>query len=49
MSQTETAPAKTPFAYTGEVTISVNVKDMNRAIDWFREAFGFELIYKLDE
>jgi len=49
MSQTATAPAKTPFAYTGEVTISVNVKDMNRAIDWYGEAFGFELIYKLDD
>ena len=49
MSQTATAPAKTPFAYTGEVTISVNVKDMNRAIDWYGQAFGFELIYKLDE
>ena len=44
MSQTATAPAKTPFAYTGEVTISVNVRDMNRAIEWYREAFGFELI-----
>jgi len=49
MSQTATAPAKTPFAYTGEVTISVNVKDMNAAIDWYGRAFGFELIYKLDD
>jgi predicted enzyme related to lactoylglutathione lyase len=49
MSQAATAPAKTPFAYTGEVTISVNVKDMNASIDWYGKAFGFELIYKLDE
>jgi CreA protein len=49
MSQQATAPATTPFAYTGEVTISVNVKDIDRAIDWYREAFGFELIYRLDD
>ncbi len=50
MSQaTAAVPATTPFAYTGEVTISVNVKDIDRAIDWYREAFGFELIYKLDD
>lgn len=41
--------AKTPFAYGGEVTISVNVTNIDRAIDWYREAFGFELIYKLDD
>jgi CreA protein len=41
--------AKTPFAYGGEVTISVSVTDIERAIDWYREAFGFELIYKLDD
>jgi predicted enzyme related to lactoylglutathione lyase len=44
-----TARTKTPFAYGGEVTISVNVTDIDRAIEWYREAFGFELIYKLDD
>jgi predicted enzyme related to lactoylglutathione lyase len=45
----EKTRTKTPFAYGGEVTISVAVKDMNVAIDWYTEAFGFELIYKLDD
>jgi CreA protein len=43
------ARIKTPFAYGGEITISVNVRDIDRAIEWYREAFGFELIYKLDD
>ena len=43
------AAGKTPFAYGGEVTISVNVSNMERSIEWYREAFGFELIYKLDD
>jgi CreA protein len=42
-------PTETPFAYAGEVTIAVNVTDIDRAIDWYRNAFGFELIYKLDD
>jgi predicted enzyme related to lactoylglutathione lyase len=47
--QTATAPATTPFAYGDHVTIAVNVADFERAIAWYREAFGFELIYKLDD
>ncbi|MBD0348015.1 MAG: VOC family protein [Thermoleophilia bacterium] len=41
--------AQTPFEYDRQVTISVNVSDLEEAIDWYREALGFELIYKLDE
>jgi CreA protein len=41
--------AKTPFAYTGEVTVAVNVTEIDRSIEWYRDAFGFELIYKLDD
>ena len=47
--QTATDPATTPFAYGDHVTIAVNVTDFERAIAWYREAFGFELIYKLDD
>ena len=47
--QTATAPATTPFVYGDHVTIAVNVTDFERAIAWYREAFGFELIYKLDD
>jgi CreA protein len=47
--QTATAPVTTPFGYGDHVTIAVNVTDFERAIAWYREAFGFELIYKLDD
>ncbi len=39
----------TPFEYRGEVTISTNVSNLDRSIEWYGKAFGFELIYKLDE
>ena len=47
--QTATAPAKTPFAYGNQVTVAINVSDFERGIAWYREALGFELIYKLDD
>jgi predicted enzyme related to lactoylglutathione lyase len=47
--QTASAPAQTPFAYGSQVTIALNVSDFEQAIAWYREAFGFELIYKLDD
>ena len=47
--QTATAPAQTPFAYGNQVTVAINVTDFERAIAWYRKAFGFELIYKLDD
>ena len=49
MSETATAPAKTPFAYGDHVTVAINVTDFEKAIAWYREAFGFELIYRLDD
>ena len=51
MSQQTPEPtaAATPFALDGQFTISVNVSDLEAAIAWYRRAFGFELIYKLDE
>ena len=39
----------TPFEYDRQVTIAVNVADLDRAIAWYRNALGFELLYKLDE
>ena len=31
------------------LTISVNVSDLQRSIDWYREALGFEVEYRLDD
>lgn len=39
----------TPFEYGSTVTISTNVSDMSKSIDWFKKALGFELIYRLDD
>ena len=52
MSETQSIPApvtNTPFAYSKQMTISVNVSDLDRSIEWYREALGLELIYKLDQ
>ena len=36
-------------AETTNLTISVNVSDLQRSIDWYREALGFDVEYRLDE
>jgi CreA protein len=47
--QEEQTATRTPFEYDGRLVISVNVSDFDRAIDWYRDMLGFELVYKLDE
>lgn len=49
MSEQVAAPVSTPFDYAGQVTVSVGVADLDRAIEWYRQALGFEVIYKLEE
>jgi len=39
----------TPFDYSQNLTISVGVADLERAIEWYRDVLGFELVYKLDK
>ena len=48
--QMQVAPvaANTPFDYTKNLTISVNVSDLERAIEWYKDVLGLELVYKLD-
>jgi catechol 2,3-dioxygenase-like lactoylglutathione lyase family enzyme len=45
---TPTAPA-VPFDYDGRLVIAVNVSDLERSLEWYREMLGFEVTYKLDE
>ena len=47
--QTKGAATSAPFAYDGHLVISVNVSDLDRSIEWYRDMLGFELVYKLDE
>ena len=52
MSEVETVDpvaTNTPFAYDQRLVISVNVSDLDQAIDWYEKALGFELHYKLDQ
>jgi catechol 2,3-dioxygenase-like lactoylglutathione lyase family enzyme len=45
---TPAAPA-VPFEYAGRLVISVHVSDLERALEWYREMLGSEVVYKLDE
>src|SRR5436190_20466310 len=49
--ETQVAPvaAETPFEYNENLTISVGVSDMEKAIEWYREVLGLELVYKLEQ
>jgi predicted enzyme related to lactoylglutathione lyase len=35
--------------YDGEVTISIQVSDIDASISWYQEVMGLELLYKVDE
>lgn len=35
--------------YGGGLTLSLPVSDLDRAIAWYRDVLGFELIYRLDD
>jgi predicted enzyme related to lactoylglutathione lyase len=39
----------TPFPYTQNCVISVNVSNLERSLEWYREALGFTEIYRMDE
>jgi CreA protein len=49
LTETATTPLQTPFRYRANMVISTPVSNIDAAIDWYREALGFELVYKLDD
>jgi len=50
MTEAATDSTTAPITYeTTNLTISVNVSDLQRSIDWYREALGFDVEYRLDE
>ena len=52
MSQeTQAAPVatNTPFEYNENLTLSVGVSDMEKAIEWYGDVLGLELVYKLEQ
>ena len=38
-----------PIEYADHLTISCGVADLDKAIDWYRDLLGFEVIYKLED
>jgi catechol 2,3-dioxygenase-like lactoylglutathione lyase family enzyme len=50
MTEAATDSTTAPIACeTTNLTISVNVSDLQRSIDWYRDALGFDVEYRLDE
>ena len=51
MSEVQVAPVatNTPFDYSKNLTISINVSDFERAIEWYQDVLGLELVYKLEK
>ena len=50
MTEAATDATTAPIMYeTTNLTISVNVSDLQRSIDWYRETLGFDVEYRLDE
>jgi catechol 2,3-dioxygenase-like lactoylglutathione lyase family enzyme len=50
MTEAATDATTAPITYeTTNLTISVNVSDLQLSIDWYREALGFDVEYRLDE
>ena len=49
--QVQVAPAatNTPFDYRENLVISVGVSDLEKAIEWYNDVLGLELVYKLDQ
>ena len=39
----------TPFDYNQNMVISIGVSNLDQAIEWYKDALGFELVYKLDQ
>lgn len=49
MTQVPPVATNTPFAYNSNLTIAVNVSDIEKSIEWYKDALGLELVYKLDQ
>jgi Glyoxalase/Bleomycin resistance protein/Dioxygenase superfamily. len=49
VSETATQPLTTPFEYGETMVISVNVSNFDAAVEWYGQALGFELVYRLDQ
>ena len=46
---TENETRSRPFEYAGHLVCAVNVSDLGKALDWYRDMLGFHETYKLAE
>jgi CreA protein len=46
---TQPVATDTPFPYTQNCVVSVNVSDLARSLEWYRDALGFTEIYRMDD
>ena len=37
------------FGYSGDITLSSSVTDLDASITWFKEMLGFEVVFSVDE
>lgn len=44
-----TTPPSTPIGYEGGLTCAMQVADMNRSMDWYKDMLGFTPLYRMDE
>jgi catechol 2,3-dioxygenase-like lactoylglutathione lyase family enzyme len=49
MTEAATELPDQPFEYAQHLTISVNVSNFEAAVEWYRKALGFEIVYRLDQ
>lgn len=49
MTSTQEAQAKSPLGYIPGLTCALNVADLGRAIAFYRDVLGFNLLYQVDQ
>jgi len=49
MSQQATETVSRPFEYAGHLVCAINVSDLGKALDWYRDMLGFQTVYRLDD
>lgn len=51
MSSSASSPARTasPLGYDGGLTVSYQVSDINKAVDWYTNVLGFSLMYHVED
>ena len=49
MTKTVATKSADVMSYTGSVVVSIDVSDLDKAIEWYTKVLGLEFDYKLDD